>query len=78
MTMMVKGTEQRLTHALGAGVVEIWSYLPTDIQHELFEEAIERLGEDMRHPLALYLHDRHVRTEVRTDGRADDAVADGR
>ena len=45
MATMVKGTEEQLTHALGAGVVQIWSYLPPDIQHELFEEATTCLGE---------------------------------
>jgi hypothetical protein len=68
MATMVKGTEEQLTHALGAGVVQIWSYLPPDVQHELFEEATTCLGERMRHQLALFLHDRHVRTDFRTRG----------
>ncbi len=68
MATMVKGTEEQLTHALGAGVVRIWSYLPPDIQHELFEEATTHLGERLRHELALFLHERHVRTDVRTRG----------
>ena len=68
MATMVKGTEEQLTHALGTGVVQIWSYLPPDIQHELFEEAITCLGERMRHQLALFLHDHHVRTDLRTRG----------
>ena len=67
MATMVKGTDEQLTHALGAGVVQIWSYLPPDVQHELFEEATTCLGERMRHQLALFLHDRHVRTDF---GRA--------
>jgi hypothetical protein len=68
MATMVKGTDDQLTHALGAGVVQIWSYLPPDVQHELFEEATTCLGERMRHQLALFLHDRHVRTDFRTRG----------
>ena len=68
MATMVKGTEEQLTQALGAGVVQIWSHLPPDIQHELFEETITCLGERMRHHLALFLHDRHVRTDFRTRG----------
>ena len=70
MATMVKGTDEQLTHALGAGVVQIWSYLPPDVQHELFEEAITCLGERMRHQLALFLHDHHVRTDFRTRGIA--------
>jgi hypothetical protein len=68
MATMVKGTDDQLTYALGAGVVQIWSYLPPDVQHELFEEATTCLGERMRHQLALFLHDRHVRTDFRTRG----------
>jgi predicted ATPase len=68
MATMVKGTDEQLTQALGAGVVQIWSYLPPEIQHELFEEAVTCLGERMRHQLALFLHDRHVRTDLRARG----------
>jgi hypothetical protein len=68
MATMVKGTDEQLTQALGAGVIQIWSYLPPEIQHELFEEAITCLGERMRHQLALFLHDRHVRTDLRARG----------
>jgi hypothetical protein len=73
MATMVKGTDEQLTQAqftqaLGSGVVQIWSYLPPDVQHELFEEAATCLGERMRHQLALFLHDRHVRTDLRARG----------
>jgi hypothetical protein len=68
MATMVKGTEEQLTEALGAGVVRIWSHLPPEIQHELFEEAISCLGERMRHQLALFLHDHHARTDLRGRG----------
>jgi hypothetical protein len=68
MATMVKGTEEQLMQALGAGVVQIWSHLPPDIQHELFEEAITCLGERMRHQLALFLHDHHARTDFRNRG----------
>jgi hypothetical protein len=68
MATMVQGTEEHLTHALGAGVLKVWSYLPPEIQHELFEQAIACLGERMRHQLALFLHDRHVRTDLRSRG----------
>src|SRR4029079_12715124 len=65
MATLAKGTEEQLTQVLGEAVVHIWSYLPPDVQHELFEEAITRGGERMRHNLALILHDHHARTEVR-------------
>jgi hypothetical protein len=68
MATMVKGTEEQLTQALGTGVVQIWSYLPPEVQQELFEEAITVLGERMRHQLALYLHEHHVRTDLRSRG----------
>jgi len=55
-------TEERLTHALGEAVVRVWSRLPHDVQHELFEEAIASRGEAMRQPLAVFLHDHHTRT----------------
>ena len=68
MAMMAKETDEQLTQALGAAVVQIWSYLPPNIQHELFEEATSGLGERMRHRLALFLHDNHIRTDLRTRG----------
>jgi hypothetical protein len=54
--------EEKLTRALGEAAVRIWSYLPPDLQHDLFEEAITSLGERMRQPLAVFLHGRHIRT----------------
>ena len=68
MATMVKGTDEQLTQALGTGVVQRWSYLPPEIQHELFEQAIDCLGERMRHQLALFLHDHHARTDTRARG----------
>ncbi len=65
MATSAKGTEEQLTHVLGEAVLHIWSYLPPDVQHELFEEAITVGGERMRHHLALFLHDNHVRTDTR-------------
>ncbi len=65
MAMPAKVTEEQLTQALGQAVIHIWSYLPPDVQHELFEEAITFGGEGMRHQLALFLHEHHVRTDVR-------------
>ena len=68
MSSTVKGTEEQLTRVMGEAVVQIWSYLPPDVQHELFEEAITFGGERMRHHLAQFLHDHHVRTDIRARG----------
>jgi len=68
MATMVKGTDEQMTQALGAGVVQIWSRLPPDIQHDLFEKASTCLGEGMRQQLALFLHNHHVRTDFRMRG----------
>jgi hypothetical protein len=56
-------TDEQLTNALGKGVIEIWSDLPPEVQHELFEAAIACHGEELRHDLALFLHERHARTD---------------
>ncbi len=65
MGTMFKETDEQLARALGDAVVQVWSYLPPDVQHELFEEAITVLGERSRHHLATFLHDHHIRTDVR-------------
>jgi hypothetical protein len=62
MGTMPKGTEQRLTCALGNAVVRLWSYLPPSVQHDLFEEAIAAHGKTMRPQLAQFLHEHHIRT----------------
>jgi hypothetical protein len=62
MSIMSKGAEERLTQALGKAVIHIWSYLPPDVQHNLFEEATTIQGESIRPQLALFLHEHHVRT----------------
>jgi hypothetical protein len=56
---------QQLSQALGEAVVRIWSRLPQDVQHNLFEEAIASQGTehgDTRSQLAMFLHDKHPRT----------------
>ena len=64
MGTISKETEEQLTRALGDAVVQVWSFLPPDVQHDIFEEAITARGETMRHRLALFLHEHHVRTAV--------------
>jgi hypothetical protein len=51
-----------LIRALGEAVVRIWSTMPQDVQHHLFEEAIASHGETIRLQLAVFLHDKHERT----------------
>jgi hypothetical protein len=55
---------------LGAASADLWSELPQELQHKLFERAIV-LGhqgepdESLREQLAKFLHDHHARTHTR-------------
>jgi hypothetical protein len=55
---------------LGAAAADLWSELPHDLQHTLFERAVV-LGhkgesdESLREQLAKFLHDHHARTHSR-------------
>ena len=55
---------------LGAAAADLWSDLPQDLQHTLFERAVvlghkgER-DESLREQLAKFLHDHHARTHAR-------------
>ena len=70
--MATKRTDEHLTTALGKGAVEIWSDLPQEIQHKLFEAALAGLGEGTRHDLALFLHEHHhARTDLQGRSSAD-------
>jgi hypothetical protein len=51
--------------ALGKAVTAIWSNLPQDVQHELFEHAVSAQDDATRERLAVFLHAIHFRT---TDG----------
>jgi hypothetical protein len=70
MNLSAKPTSQQLSGALGEAVVRLWSSMPHEIQHRLFEEVITYQGEDIRLPLAVYLHDRHSRTYAAIRARA--------
>jgi hypothetical protein len=64
---MIGGDEEHFARVLGAAVVRLWSDLPPDIQHTLFEEAVVaghrgEPDESLRERLALFLHDHHRRT----------------
>ncbi len=60
----------RYFRALGAAAAEMWSELPQDLQHRLFERAV-LLGhqtehdESLREQLAKFLHDTNPRTALR-------------
>jgi hypothetical protein len=62
MDTIPRETADQLIRALGEAVVRIWSNLPQDVQHHLFEEVITLKGETIRPQLAVYLHDKHRRT----------------
>ena len=61
-------TDTRYAMALGKAVIKAWGELPQDVQQRLFEDAVvaghhtER-DESLREQLAVFLHDRHPRTE---------------
>ena len=63
-------TKEQLFHALGEAVARNWSRLPQEVQHDLFEHAVASQGESLRHQLAIFLHDTHVRTSDSIKARA--------
>ena len=62
MESIPRDTAERLTNGLGEAVVRIWSSLPQEVQHRIFEGAITSRGEAIRPQLAVFLHDKHERT----------------
>jgi hypothetical protein len=70
MDVPAKQTSDQLSTALGDAVATLWSSIPHDIQHRLFEEVVMRRGEHVRLSLAVYLHDRHPRTCAAIRARA--------
>ena len=63
-------TSARYLLVLGAAAADMWSSLPHELQHALFERAVA-LGhqterdESLREQLAKFLHDHHQRTQPR-------------
>jgi len=61
-------TAARYLLVLGAAAADLWSSLPQELQHILFERAVvlghqtER-DESLREQLAKFLHDHHARTQ---------------
>jgi hypothetical protein len=62
--------QEQALHVLGSAVVRVWSQLPQDIQHHLFEEAVKAQGEALRQQLAIFLHHKHQRTSDSIKARA--------
>jgi hypothetical protein len=54
--------QEQLARALGQAVIKLWSKMPHDVQHDLFEEALAFEGEAFRQRLAVFLHGQHART----------------
>ena len=55
---------------LGTAAADLWSELPPDLQHKLFERAVllghrSEQDESLREQLAKYLHEQHPRTQAR-------------
>jgi hypothetical protein len=59
-----------LSHTLGEAVGRIWSSIPQDVQHRLFEAAVLHQGESVRSQLAVHLHNKHARTWAAMRARA--------
>jgi hypothetical protein len=63
-------SSERYFVALGAAAADLWSNLPQELQHTLFERAVVRghkgeRDESLREQLAKFLHDHHARTLTR-------------
>ena len=61
--------QNRYFIALGAAAADLWSNLPQELQHILFERAVvlghkSERDESLREQLAKFLHDHHIRTQA--------------
>lgn len=66
---------ERFAEALGLATLDLWSELPPEVQHRLFEQAVVRghkseRDESLREQLAQFLHAHHERTVKRDAGQA--------
>lgn len=66
----IAGNDQpdRYFLVLGAAAADLWSNLPQELQHTLFERAVvlghkSERDESLREQLAKFLHDHHARTQ---------------
>ncbi|MFY9693342.1 MAG: hypothetical protein WA776_05145 [Xanthobacteraceae bacterium] len=67
---LINDTAARYFLVLGAAAADLWSALPQDLQHTLFERAIVlghqgEVDESLREQLAKFLHDHNPRTAPR-------------
>jgi hypothetical protein len=64
---VLNDTAARYFRVLGTAAADLWSELPQELQHRLFERAV-MLGhqgeadESLREQLAKFLHEHHLRT----------------
>jgi hypothetical protein len=70
MDVTTHETSEQLSRALGEAVVRMWSHLPHDIQYHLFEDTLTHQDEKMRSQLAIFLHEKHMRTTAGIKTRA--------
>ena len=61
---------ERYLLVLGTAAADLWSSLPQDLQHLLFERAVvlghkSERDESLREQLAKFLHDHHARAHAR-------------
>jgi hypothetical protein len=70
MGVIIHQSSEQLSRALGEAVVKLWSRLPQDVQHDLFEETAALSGAAIRPQLAVFLHDNHLRTRASIEARA--------
>jgi len=67
---VVNDTAARYFMVLGAAAADLWSNLPPELQHILFERAVvlghqRESDESLREQLAKFLHDHNMRTVAR-------------
>lgn len=65
--MSIDTRSERFSRILGETVIALWSELPHNVQHDLFERAVlmghaSEQDESLREELAQYLHHHHRRT----------------
>jgi hypothetical protein len=70
LNLLSTETEEEIVRALGHAVATVWSQLPQNVQHQLFEEAVASQGEAGRQQLAIFLHNRHQSTSDSLRARA--------
>jgi hypothetical protein len=70
MEVITPESAAQISRTLGETIIRMWSRLPQDVQHDLFEETVKSLSEPMRPQLATFLHGKHARTTASIADRA--------